>query len=61
MYEYLFNSKKFEKCSDKEIIQICYSFYQVHAGTINFFELLEEELNNRLNDRTQTIDLLKVL
>ena len=33
----------------------------MHAGTINFFSQLEEELNIRLNDKTQTIDLLKVL
>ena len=47
-YEFNYNSKVFEKCTTGEIIQVAYSFYQVHAGTINFFQLLESDLNNRL-------------
>jgi len=60
-YEFLYNSKTFEKLSTTDTISIAYSFYQVHAGTIYFFEQLEEDLNLRLNDKVSTHDLLRVL
>jgi len=33
----------------------------VHAGTNNFFDALEADLNERLNDKVSTFDLLRVL
>lgn len=60
-YEFLYNSKTFEKLSTPDIISIAYAFYQVHAGTIYFFEQLEEDLNLRLNEKVSTHDLLRVL
>lgn len=60
-YEFLYNSKTFEKLSTADTISIAYAFYQVHAGTIYFFEQLEEDLNLRLNEKVSTHDLLRVL
>jgi len=60
-FEFQYNSKVFEDCDTKDIINIAYAFYQVHAGTVHFFERIEEDLNLRLNDRVTTFNLLKVL
>lgn len=61
LYEYLYNSHVFDEQPTKDIIQIAYSYYQVHAGTIHFFQGLEQDLNLRLNDTVSTVDLLRVL
>jgi len=60
-YEYLYSSDMFKNMSTSDIISIAYSFYQVHAGTINFFGALEADLNIRINDKTSTYDLLRIL
>ena len=36
-YEHMYNSKMFDKQQTKDIVQIAYSYYQVHAGTVHFF------------------------
>ena len=54
-------SKVFEKCSTHDLISIGYNFYQVHAGTVNFFITLADDLFERLDDRVTTYDLLRVL
>ena len=59
--EHLFASEKFKDMQTKTIISFAYSFYQVHAGTVHFFSMLEEDLNQRLDDTTSTLDLLRVL
>lgn len=60
-FEFLYSSKAFDEATTKDIIQVAYSYYQVHAGTVYFFGMLEEDLNLRLNDKIQTHDLLRVL
>jgi hypothetical protein len=43
------------------MVSIGYNFYQVHAGTINFFEKYGDTLLERLDDKVTTYDLLRVL
>ena len=43
--EHMYNSEKFIELETKTIISMAYSFYQVHAGTVHFFGILEEDLN----------------
>jgi len=38
-----------------------YSFYQVHAGTIQFFKNIENDLVERMNENLETNDLLRIL
>lgn len=60
-FEFQYSSGVFNDCDTKDIINIAYSYYQVHAGTVNFFAKLEDDLTVRLNDRVTTFNLIKVL
>jgi hypothetical protein len=60
-FEHKFHSKVFVKCTDEEIVSIAYSFYQVHAGTIQFFKNLENDLQERMTDKLSTRDMLRIL
>lgn len=60
-FEFQYSSEVFKECDTKDIINIAYSFYQVHAGTVNFFQSVAQDLNLRLNDRVTTFNLIKVL
>ena len=60
-YEYLYSSKVFEKATTQDLVNIVYSFYQVHAGTIAFFKNIEGDLQEKMNDQLPTTDLLKIL
>lgn len=51
----------FKKLSTHDFISLGYNFYLVHAGTIGFFERFADELIERLDDKTSTYDLLRVL
>ena len=44
-----------------ELVTIVYSFYSVHAGSVNFLTMLQEDLILRLNEKSTTYDLLRVL
>ena len=44
-----------------ELVTIVYSFYSVHAGSVNFLTMIQEDLILRLNDKSTTYDLLRVL
>ncbi len=59
--EFNYHSKLFEKVSTHDLISLGYNFYQVHAGTIAFFEVYADDLIERLDDKTSTYDLLRVL
>lgn len=54
-------SKKFDKLNTHDFVSLGYNFYIVHAGTVNFFSVYSEALVERLDDRTTTYDLLRVL
>ena len=60
-YEFNYNSHVFKKLSTHDFISLGYNFYLVHAGTIGFFEKFADELIERLDDKTSTYDLLRVL
>jgi hypothetical protein len=60
-FEYLYSSAVFKGASTRELVTILYSFYQVHAGTIQFFKNLEGDLQERMNDKISTTDLLRIL
>lgn len=60
-FEFQYSSGVFDECDTKDIINVAYSYYQVHAGTVNFFGKLEDDLTLRLNDRVTTFNLIKVL
>lgn len=47
--------------STHELITMLYSFYAVHAGSVNFMGMMHEDLLLRLNEKTTTFDLLRVL
>ena len=47
--------------SVNELVTIVFSFYAVHAGSVNFLSMIQEDLLLRLNDKTTTYDLLRVL
>ena len=44
-----------------ELVTIVYSFYSVHAGSVNFLSMIQEDLILRLNEKSTTYDLLRVL
>lgn len=44
LFEYLYSSNIFKESKTADLISILYSFYQVHAGTINFFKKLENDI-----------------
>lgn len=48
-YEHLYSSDKFKNCTTHELISILYSFYSVHAGSVNFMGMLYEDLLLRLD------------
>ena len=60
-YEFLYSSDVFKNVSTHELITLVYSFYSVHAGSVNFMKTASEDLLLRLNERTTTFDLLRVL
>lgn len=60
-YEFLYSSQRFKDVSTHELITLLYSFYSVHAGSVNFMGHLQEELLQRLDQKTTTFDLLRVL
>lgn len=60
-YEFLYSSDKFKNVSTHELISLLYSFYSVHAGSVNFMSNLHEDLLLRLDAKTTTYDLLRVL
>ena len=57
----MYTSQKFKDCSTHEIITLLYSFYTVHAGGVHFLRLLYDDLLLRLDEKTTTYDLLRVL
>lgn len=44
-----------------ELISLVYAFYSVHAGSVHFMTTVQEDLLLRLNQKTTTFDLLRVL
>ena len=60
-YEFMYSSDKFKKVSTHELITLLYAFYSVHAGSVNFMSNICEDLLLRLNPKTTTFDLLRVL
>ena len=63
-YDFLenqYNGGKFAKVETHDLITLAYAFYQVHAGSKAFMNDIAGDLNQRLNDRTSTYDLLRVL
>lgn len=57
----MYTSKVFDKASTEELVSIVYSFYQVHAGTVHFFQKVEDDLNEQINEKVGTHDLLRIL
>ena len=60
-YEFQYSSDIFKDISTHELITLVYSFYAVHAGSVNFMTNAQEDLLLRLNQKTTTFDLLRVL
>jgi hypothetical protein len=60
-YEFNFLSKAFDKLNTHDFISLGYNFYIVHAGTVNFFQHFADQLNERLDDKVTTYDMLRVL
>ena len=60
-YEFNYLSKVFDKVSTHDFISLGYNFYQVHAGTLAFFEPYADALIERMDDTVSTFDLLRVL
>jgi len=60
-FEFMYTSNKFKDASTHEIITLLYSFYTVHAGSVHFLRLLYDDLLLRLDTKTTTFDLLRVL
>lgn len=59
--EFQYNSQLFKHLSTHDFITLCYSFYQVHAGTKSFLHSVGEDLLNKIDDKTTTYDLLRVM
>lgn len=59
--EFQYSSDKFKDCSKHELISLAYSFYTVHAGSKGFMKQLADHLVMKLDDKTTTFDLLRVL
>ena len=60
-YEFNYLSNIFKKVNTHDFVSLGYNFYNVHAGTINFFEHYSDELIERLDDKISTYDLLRLL
>jgi len=60
-FEHMYCSEKFKDSSTHEIVTLLYSFYQVHAGSVGFLNLIYDDLLLRLDAKTTTFDLLRVL
>lgn len=60
-FEFQYSSDKFKNVTTHELITLLYSFYTVHAGSVNFMRMVHEDLLLRLNHKTSTFDLLRVL
>ena len=59
--EFMYESNKFKDCSTREMITLLYAFYTVHAGSVHFMSKMYEDLLQRLNEKTSTFDLLRVM
>lgn len=60
-YEFLYSSDKFKNITTHEMISLLYSFYSVHAGSVHFMSKLHEDLLLKMDQKTTTYDLLRVL
>lgn len=61
LYQYLFWSEKFRKSSNEILISLSYSMFISEQGYEIFYYDFSQFIINRLNDKDETLDLIKLV